>query len=818
MSWLFAETEHPVEFRALTHDRSKPARSVFTRDIGIITAHLERLPDRDHYYGVATRLKGAGKGAREHLAELPAVWADVDTGKLGLDPAAVIAACRSCPCPPSGIIASGGGLHLLWRLKEPVDLVSREADDEIEAINRQLIGVWAGDAGTHDLPRVLRLPGTINLKYEHRPVCEALELNEWVYELSDLADWLAVQRPLIEAPAAARGERTAVLDPFTAYAAAAGYRPPVDVESRLRAMTYLGHGEAGVHQTQLAVSAHLVAHGIGDDEIVAMLVECTRAASGEAGTNWNWRREEREIRRMVVDARKKGYDKPRQPAAPPGPKLEATNGRPVIDLAAERARREADEDKHRIVIIGEMALIGWQVERGPLVTVAGEFWTYGAGFWQHFEAPEEHALRVMIMGCVNRMKFNPEAKLLNGAYRWLLENPALARYGVTFNRSGLIVCRNGAIDPTTGSKLPHSPDLWATYAIDCDIDPAARCDAWLAFWQSCLRHLSDGERTIAIDTLGEWFGAALVRGKSREMTKALIAYGPSRTGKTQVAMVARALVGGRPSGIRARSLLGRFGMEPLLYASAWIADDAVSTGEYLDAECFKVLVTGEPTSVERKGKTNVEQAFDLPIMLTANHLPRVKDQSEAVYNRSLILPMTNVFPEDGASNRPLYETFLEELPGILNWAIAGYRRLLERRRFAPPPFMRKALADFENDNNPLGKWLAEAIEPCSFLMVDRRDLLASYRSFCREEFGEEGKSFGPRMVIKAVREAVSGDDHSSDGARYMTGVKLTQTGIDYVERARELAGFGTTTGSGKKEGEMNRSNPKTQLNSGKTRF
>ena len=62
-----------------------------------------------------------------------------------------------------------------------------------------------------------------------------------------------------------------------------------------------------------------------------------------------------------------------------------------------------------------------------------------------------------------------------------------------------------------------------------------------------------------------------------------------------MADVARELLGGHryTTSTKIRELSGTFGLQPFINAAGWIADDAISEGEKLDAEGFKLLVTGE---------------------------------------------------------------------------------------------------------------------------------------------------------------------------------------------------------------------------------
>jgi Protein of unknown function (DUF3987) len=75
------------------------------------------------------------------------------------------------------------------------------------------------------------------------------------------------------------------------------HNQPVDVERRLAAMRYKGESDAGIHATQLSVTAALLTRGYGIDEVVEKVLEATRKAV-DARSDWNWEREKRDIRKM----------------------------------------------------------------------------------------------------------------------------------------------------------------------------------------------------------------------------------------------------------------------------------------------------------------------------------------------------------------------------------------------------------------------------------------------------------------------------------------------------------------------------------------
>lgn len=63
--------------------------------------------------------------------------------------------------PPSVVLDSGGGIQALWLFPEKLDARTWQLD--VEAQNLSLAVVWGGDKPAHDISRILRLPGTVNI-------------------------------------------------------------------------------------------------------------------------------------------------------------------------------------------------------------------------------------------------------------------------------------------------------------------------------------------------------------------------------------------------------------------------------------------------------------------------------------------------------------------------------------------------------------------------------------------------------------------------------------------------------------------------------
>lgn len=114
--------------------------------------------------------------------------------------------------PPCSIVESGGGLHPRWKLEEPLD-----PQDAKGVLNRWKLTVQrvAAENGfkpdsVFDLPRVLRLPGTVNEKYDPPAPVEVVSGNAGVETVPASVVWSKLDttkgKSPLAGPAASKGE------------------------------------------------------------------------------------------------------------------------------------------------------------------------------------------------------------------------------------------------------------------------------------------------------------------------------------------------------------------------------------------------------------------------------------------------------------------------------------------------------------------------------------------------------------------------------------------------------------------------------------
>ncbi len=155
-------TRGEVEFRFVP-PKKDPKNPVIQKFISLSNFRPPLYPDgKNIYFGVATR-DGEG-GGKENLVEIPALWVDLDLKNTSVE--TTEERYRDFPLEPSIVVETGGGYHLYWALRKPS---TKEEVFLVENYLDRLASFFGGDQGATDASRILRVPGTLNVKPEYNP-------------------------------------------------------------------------------------------------------------------------------------------------------------------------------------------------------------------------------------------------------------------------------------------------------------------------------------------------------------------------------------------------------------------------------------------------------------------------------------------------------------------------------------------------------------------------------------------------------------------------------------------------------------------------
>ncbi len=301
-----------------------------------------------------------------------------------------------------------------------------------------------------------------------------------------------------------------------------------------------------------------------------------------------------------------------------------------------------------------------------------------------------------------------------------------------FGTLDTVAFRNGLVHLPTGRVLPASPRYFTTAALPHAYDPVAPTPKrWLSFLRQIWPHDED-----SIAFLQEWMGYLLTPDTRQHKIAWLI--GAPRSGKGTIGRVIETMLGGDAN--CASPTLGQFGSEfglqSLIGKLVAIVGDARLSGR-MDAGPIVERLLGisgaDAQSVNRKNRDFWYGALSSRIMILSNEVPMLADASPALATRSIILTLRESFL--GREDMTLSQSLTAEMPGIICWAIEGWRRLQARGRFEAPAdsdHETRLMADLAS---PVGAWIRDrcvAGEPDPDRWITCDDAYASFKAWCAE--------------------------------------------------------------------------------------
>ena len=295
------------------------------------------------------------------------------------------------------------------------------------------------------------------------------------------------------------------------------------------------------------------------------------------------------------------------------------------------------------------------------------------------------------------------------------------------NPHEIVACRNGLLHVPSGALQAATPDFFSVNSLPYEyLAESGEPVEWLKFLISIWE---DDEEAIRL--LQDWFGYCLLTDTSQQ--KMLLVIGPKRSGKGTIARVLTALLGGSKNvaGPTLASLSGPFGLESVQDKPLAIISDARLSGRTDQAIITERLlaISGEDSiTVDRKHTTSITLKLPTRFMLLSNELPSLSDTSSALAGRFVILEMTKSFFDK--EDRGLFGRLNAELPGILNWAIAGWCRLQERGYFRVPRSSQAAMDDLLDLSSPLTAFLRECCDVSPERSIATVDLFDCWRRWC----------------------------------------------------------------------------------------
>lgn len=294
------------------------------------------------------------------------------------------------------------------------------------------------------------------------------------------------------------------------------------------------------------------------------------------------------------------------------------------------------------------------------------------------------------------------------------------------NCTHLLNLNNYMIEPITGSIAKHEPEYLSTIRLNYNYIYNDQCQLWI----KTLIDIFEAD-TDKINILQEFMGYCLTKDISRE--KALLLLGESRSGKSTILETIDKLLGKENVSSVPLEYLSNPQYTPMLINKMVNIDFDVSTDCQRFEANFKIITSGESVSVNQKFVPTFNFRPYCKLIMAANKFPRITDHSSAFYKRLILLPCNRVF-ESHEQDLNLKEKLREELPGILNWAIAGLHRLQARGKFeVDKKFMVDAIEELREESNPVEIFFKQTIviDVSGNCEIEKQDFYDRYCQWCR---------------------------------------------------------------------------------------
>lgn len=333
--------------------------------------------------------------------------------------------------------------------------------------------------------------------------------------------------------------------------------------------------------------------------------------------------------------------------------------------------------------------------------------------------------------------------------------------------------RNGLLQLSTGELKPHTPDFVSLVQSPVIYDPDAMAPTWE---KSLVAWMSGPEAEEKTRMLQQFAGYLLT--SSMAYAKALFLVGDGGNGKSTFADTISMVIGEEgTSRIDLEDLYSTFGLKGLIGKRLNVIEEV--GGNYYQSHKLKKLVSGESLTINMKFKDQFKFTPEAKFVFAVNTMPRVDDSSTATERRICVVQFNNNF-RDNPDTDLRFEggKLAQELPGILNWMLEGYRMLMAEKKFTVTKEQLISLAEYREENSSVDGFIGEAISfnPDAISLTSK--LYGEYKDYCIKDgrkyksmiaFTKEMKAYGKRTGKFFFIERTSG--HSSG---FFKGVEVSK--------------------------------------------
>ena len=287
---------------------------------------------------------------------------------------------------------------------------------------------------------------------------------------------------------------------------------------------------------------------------------------------------------------------------------------------------------------------------------------------------------------------------------------------------------NGTLDLRTGERREHRREDLITKLAPVPYNPEAKAP----LFENFLNDIFAGSQDL-IRFVQRGIGYALTGDTSEQCL--FIPWGGGDNGKSTLVETILSLVGDYgmftpPETLLAKRHDGIPNDLARLRGARFGAAVETEEGKHLAESRIKQMTGGDTISARFMRGEWFDFKPEFKVFLATNHKPQIKGTDHAIWRRIRLVPFTVRIPPD-KQDKHLAEKLLDELPGVLNFAVQGCLDW-QRDGLQPPVEVTRATAEYRDENDQVGRCIAECCVTGDDFQVKARPLYQEYRRWATE--------------------------------------------------------------------------------------
>ncbi len=305
-------------------------------------------------------------------------------------------------------------------------------------------------------------------------------------------------------------------------------------------------------------------------------------------------------------------------------------------------------------------------------------------------------------------------------------------------------CNNGLLILTENVEFVKGyPEYMISKSTRIKYDPNEKCPLWE---KTVLEIFSSDEEMVRY--FQRCVGYTLTGLTSEQ--KFFLLFGIGANGKSVIFEILRELMGDYAINTRFDTFVWKYNKPSnevaRLHQSRLVTASESGDAKNLDSELLKEVTGGDIVT----GRFLYNESFDFApqfkLWLASNSLPTVTDTSLGFWRRVQILVLSEIFIGKKA-DLDLVHKLKAELPGILNWAVDGFKKYA-KLGLNPPKKVTNAVEEYRSDSDIVSKFVEECVIKSKDDIITAKSLYECFTKWYDENYAGKPITqimFGKRM-------------------------------------------------------------------------